>query len=356
MRARALHLGSVVGIAAVVLAGCARVEPQHFAGPTMGSTYAITYVGEAESAKLQRGVEAILAEVDRTVSTYRNDSDVAVFNAAPAGHCQTMSESVLTMLRQAQQVHTASAGALDVGLLPAVRAWGFAGTWQKGDFHPPTAQDLQRLRGEVGMRYVQIQDNLQDKNALPQLCKTAPVEIEFNSVAAGYAVDRVRQYLLDAGIQSFLINITGELAAHGKKPDGSSWRVGIEAPVEAGRVAQRIVALENMAVSTSGDYRNYFERNGERYSHILDPRTLEPVRHRLASVTVVHESAMAADAWSTALMVMGPQQGWDFAQKNGLAAFFIVKKSAEEKTEKALESDFELLSTSAFEEKFTAQE
>lgn len=348
------------------LAGCSGEAVQRFSGSTMGSTYTISYVGRSAQAQdLQRGVEAILKQLDAEVSTYRKDSTLAAFNAAPAGHCQTMPQSVATMLGMAQAVWRDSAQALDVSLLPALGAWGFGP--QGRVLRQPDAATLAALRSRVGLgHFVWNGANLANTNSLKtsdenpaqyQLCKMADAQLEFNSMAAGYAIDQIGGYLKSQGIQNYLIEVTGELAGSGQKPDGSPWRIGIESPKMGEKMAeatanqnpqipqaQRILALRDMAISTSGDYRQYFEENGRRYSHILDPRTLAPIEHALASVTVGHSSAMAADAWSTALMAMGPQAGLALAQEKDLAAFFIVKQG----------DDFVVHTTPAFERYFGA--
>lgn len=340
------------------LVGCTQETVQRFTGPTMGSTYTVSYVGKVQAQDLQRGVEEILGQLDAEVSTYREDSMLALFNAAPAGHCQEMPMAVATMLEQAQKVWHESAGALDVGLLPALSAWGFGPRGQV--LRQPDAQALEQLRAQVGMRHfvwngenlIASKKDLEKNQTKNSLCKTANAKLEFNSMAAGYAIDKIGDYLQKQGIQNYLIEVTGELAARGQKPDGSPWRIGIESPkmgelqtTAGGYIqAQRIIALNNMAISTSGDYRQYYEENGRRYSHILDPRTLAPIEHALASVTVAAASAMQADAWSTALMVMGPEAGLALAREKDMAAMFIVKNA----------QDFSVVTTPAFERHFGA--
>ncbi len=333
---------------ALALTACGGDEVRSFGGPTMGSTYRVQYVsGSQAPERLQAGVQGILDALDRAVSTYRPDSDVARFNAAPAGSCSPMPESVFRLFDYAQTLHRESGGAYDITLLPALSAWGFGPRGRVSE-HPSAAQ-LDALRSVVGMEHVRAETA---PDGARILCKDAAASIEFNSIAAGFAVDRITEYLRAQGVASFLIDVTGELRADGRKPDGSAWRIALEAPISNARVAERIVPLESLGVSTSGSYRNYYEENGVRYSHTLDPRTLSPVTHKLASVSVISETALEADGLSTLLMALGPEQGYDFAVRYNLAAFFVVKTDA--KVEETDSRAFTVRSTPAFEARFPA--
>ncbi|WP_343292387.1 FAD:protein FMN transferase [Vandammella animalimorsus] len=339
-----------------------------FTGPTMGSSYQISYVAESGApglAAAQAGVQAILGEIDAAVSTYRADSALARFNAAPAGSCMDMPAAAIALAEHAQALHADSGGAFDVSLLPALEAWGFrhrpsapvrtnisAGVAAAAPSPTaptaPTEAELQALRQRVGMQHLRIEG--------ARLCKSAPIRLEFNSTAAGYAVDRVAQWLEGQGVRNYLVEITGEMRAAGSKPGGAPWRIAIEAPLENARQAQKILALQDMALSTSGDYRNWREAGGQRYSHTLDARSLRPVRHALASVTVAHASALQADGLSTLLMALGPEAGYEYASAHGLAALFITR-TGEGKNENKNEGEnggFVTRSTAAFDVAFPA--
>ncbi|MDO4682370.1 MAG: FAD:protein FMN transferase [Lautropia sp.] len=365
-------------------------------GLTMGSTWHISYVREGKAPKpdaVQAEIQQLLDDMDRAVSTYRNDSDVARFNAAPAGTCMTMPPVVTRMLAPyARQLHTQSDSAFDITLLPALDAWGFgpkaAARKAKTVIQPGTRLDdsiltgkqpaaapgnspsgapsgtppstgtpahaaaaprppaapvttagqpgkaeLAALRGQIGLQHLRIDGD--------QLCKDAPISIEFNSIAAGAVIDQIADRFQALGIDSYLIEVTGELRAQGTKPDGSPWRIAIEAPIDGStRQAQKILSLNGQAVSTSGDYRQYREENGQRLSHILDPRSLRPITHRLAAVTVLHREAMQADGLSTLLMVLGPEAGHAWAVQNEIAALFVSRA----------DGGFETKGTPAFEQ------
>lgn len=324
--------------ASMLLAGCSeRVE--EFGGPTMGSTYSVKYVRSASAPSVEQArgeVEAILGEVDRQMSTYRADSDVERFNALPAGSCMALPAPMLELVGFASALSRDSDGAFDMTLEPLLNLWGFGPKGRGG--HVPSAEAVARVRADVGHQHLSIRGQ--------ELCKDAAVQLDFNSIAAGYAVDRVSARLTELGATSSLVEITGELKAVGHKPDGSPWRIAIEAPQDDRQVAQKIISLDGLAVSTSGDYRNYFEENGKRYSHTLNPRTGAPITHDLASVTVVDESALQADGLSTLLMVLGPEAGGAYAEARGIAAFFVVRKG----------EGFVSRGSSRFEQLFAAKE
>ncbi len=318
---RSAVLQPVIAVAlAAALTGCLHSERiEEFGGPTMGSTYSIKYVrseGVAPQAELKAATEAILAEIDLQMSTYRDDSLIEQFNQAPAGTCQSMPKGVLDLVRAGNRLHQESQGYFDLTLEPLLDLWGFG---PKGQGEAvPDAERLAQVRQRVGQQHLKIEGE--------QLCKDVDVEVDFNSIAAGYAVDRIVARLGELGVTSYLIEATGELKAAGFKPDGSHWRIGLEAPRDDQRVAQRILQLDGYGISTSGDYRNYFEENGQRYSHTLDPLTGKPVNHKLAAVTVADTSTLRADGLSTLLMVLGPDAGMAFAERNGIAAFFVTRE------------------------------
>ncbi|WP_333989684.1 MULTISPECIES: FAD:protein FMN transferase [unclassified Pseudomonas] len=303
----------------VVLAACGNGESmESFGGPTMGSTYSIKYVrhsGIAEPAQVRREVEAILAKVDRQMSTYRNDSDIERFNALPANSCQTMPAAVLELVRVGEQLSEQSEGSYDLTVEPLMNLWGF-GPQGREETVPDSAALAETLQ-RVGYRHLHIDGD--------RLCKDAAVEVDFNSIAAGYAVDTIAARLESMGIHDYLAEATGELKAKGKKLDGSSWRIALEEPRDDQQVAERIIQVDGYGVSTSGDYRNYFLQGGRRYSHTFDARSGAPVLHSLASVTVIHPSALMADGLSTLLLILGPERAWDYAEKHDIGAFFVIR-------------------------------
>ncbi|MBM6444713.1 MULTISPECIES: FAD:protein FMN transferase [Pseudomonas] len=303
----------------VMLSACGNGDSmESVGGPTMGSTYSIKYVRHAglpAAADVRVEVEKILADIDRQLSTYRSDSDIERFNDLPANRCQKMPASILKLIRVGEQLSEQSEGSYDLTVEPLLNLWGFGP--QGREEKVPAEQALAQARQRVGYQHLRIEGD--------QLCKDAAVEVDFNSIAAGYAVDTIAARLEALGIHDYLAEATGELKAAGKKLGGSPWRIALEEPRDDQQVAERIVAVDGFGLSTSGDYRNYFEQDGRRYSHTFDARSGAPVSHSLASVTVIHPSALMADGLSTLLLILGPERGWDYAEKHDIGAFFVIR-------------------------------
>lgn len=314
-------LGRLLGLVmlAGMLPGCGNGDSmESFGGPTMGSTYSIKYVrhaGLADSTQVRSEVEGILGEVDRQMSTYRNDSDIERFNALPADSCQTMPASILELVRVGEQLSQQSEGSYDLTVEPLMNLWGFGP--QGREEKVPSAAALAEIMQRVGYHHLRIDGD--------QLCKDAAVEVDFDSIAAGYAVDTIAARLEAMGIHDYLAEATGELKASGNKLDGSPWRIALEEPRDDQQVAERVISIDGYGVSTSGDYRNYFLQDGRRYSHTFDARSGAPVLHNLASVTVIHPSTLMADGLSTLLLILGPERAWDYAEKHDIGAFFVIR-------------------------------
>ncbi|MFK8333154.1 FAD:protein FMN transferase [Pseudomonas sp. BJa5] len=303
----------------LVLAACKPGDAlERISGPTMGSSYTVQYIRTASGPApqvVQHEVEQVLAMIDQRFSTYRGDSLVATFNRLPAGNCQAMPVEVLELVRLGEQLSQQSAGAFDLTVEPLLDLWGF-GPQSRAEKVPDT-QALDSARQRVGHGHLRIVGE--------QLCKDAPVELDFNSLAAGFAVDLLVARLKALGVADLLVEVTGELKAVGSKADGGAWKIALELPRDDRQIARQIVPLEGFGVSTSGDYRHYFEENGRRYSHAFDARLGAPVRHDLAAVTVFDRSTLMADGYSTVLLILGPQAGWEFALKHGIAAVFVTR-------------------------------
>ncbi|UFP98306.1 FAD:protein FMN transferase [Pseudomonas fitomaticsae] len=301
------------------LSGCGNGDSlETFGGPTMGSTYSIKYVRHANLPAPQEvrvEVEKILADIDRQMSTYRADSDISRFNALPADRCQVMPAAILELIRVGEQLSQQSEGSYDLTVEPLMNLWGFGP--QGREEKVPDAAALAEVRQRVGHQHLRIDGD--------RLCKDAAVEVDFNSIAAGYAVDTVAARLEALGIHDYLAEATGELKASGKKLDGSPWRIALEEPRDDLQVTERVINIDGYGLSTSGDYRNYFQQDGRRYSHTFDARTGAPVLHDLASVTVIHPSALVADGLSTLLLILGPERAWDYAEKHDIGAFFVIR-------------------------------
>ena len=291
-------------------------------GPTMGTTYSVRFdlasIESDERAGLSEAIAARLDEVNRLMSTYDSTSELSRFNARPVTEPVPLSAPTLAVLLAAQRVSEASDGALDVTVAPLVEAWGF-GAADEPPNAPPEAV-LTALRARVGYRGLTID------SAAGTATKAHPdLTADLSAIAKGYAADRVADTLAVLGYDRVLVEVGGELRAGAPKSDGSLWRVAIEQPDALGRTIHRVVEVTDEAVATSGDYRNVYELDGVVYAHLIDPRTGRPAQHAGASVTVIHDSGAAADAWATALAVLGPDEGLAVAEREGLTALFITR-------------------------------
>lgn len=286
-------------------------------GETMGTTYAVTVAGATDPAALRAVVQGAVGEVDAQMSTYRQDSELSAFNRAPAGGEPPLSPQLREVFEVALDVGRRSGGAFDVTVGPLVDAWGF-GPSEAGD--PPSGPQIAALRARSGPGALSWVDGQLHKRADDVRC-------DLSAVAKGYAVDRVAEALGAAGHGAFLVEVGGELRARGRRLDGALWQVGVERPVVGPRALLRTFPLRDVGVATSGDYRNFRRIEGKRRSHILDPRTGYPANHALASVTVLHPRVAVADAWATALTVLGPQEGMEVARREDLPVLLVVRRA-----------------------------
>lgn len=314
------------GLGALLVAGCgeraAPVAPAlTFGGPTMGSSYTVKIAGNALSPAAQEAARAAVADalaaVVARMSSFRDDSDVARINRQRDGAPVAVAADTLAVLALAQEVSAASGGAFDVTVAPAVDAWGFGLSHARRVV--PEAESRE-LRDRIDWQRLALDA------ATSSVRKARPeVEVDLSGIAKGFAVDRAARALTALGCTDFMVEAGGEVRTRGRNASGEPWQIAIERPDAVPQRAQRIVPLSGLAMATSGDYRNYFERDGVRYCHEMNPATGRPVRNALASVSVVADECGAADAWATALMVLGPVRGYDLAQARGLAAHFIVR-------------------------------
>ena len=292
----------------------------------MGTYYRIQVAGEEMSEDRRRTLhEAAVAEmdaVDASMSTYLEDSEVSRFNRHPDPTPFAVSAETFEVLRTALEISARTGGAFDVTVGPLVETWGFG----PGAEPPRQLEDeeIEALLGRIGY------DQLTLDEAASTVAKSlGGIHCDLSGIAKGYAVDRVAERLASLGVADFWVEIGGEVRAAGSNAGGTAWRLGIERPLFLPGTVQRIVPLDDMAVATSGDYRNYREVDGDRYSHLIDPRSGRPIGHHLASVSVFHPRCAIADAWATALMVLGEEEGYELAVAEDLAALFLVRDGDE---------------------------
>lgn len=297
-------------------------------GETMGTSWSVKLVADAARhlSPLQELIQAQLNIVVAQMSTWEPDSDLSRFNKAAAGTWHLLPHEFFTVLSHALNIAQASDGAYDPTAGALVNAWGFGPTrrYNEAGFVAPTRAALDFVRAQCGWQRIQIDHTTR------RVLQPGNAYIDLSAIAKGYGVDQVARALLQRGFDSFLVEVGGELRGAGVKPDGQPWWVALEHPLPtsstsdaAASSVETIAALYNLSIATSGDYRRYFEDGAARFSHTIDPRSGEPIRHGLASVTVLHPDCMAADAWSTALGVMGVEQGLEYANQHDLVALFI---------------------------------
>jgi thiamine biosynthesis lipoprotein len=291
-------------------------------GMTMGTTYTVrvSRMPPALGAvALQAGIERVLASIDRQMSTYRPDSEISRFNACQSTDWIEVSPDTVRVVAAALHTSRLSHGAFDATVATLVDLWGF-GAARRTD-QTPAAESIEAARAFVGYSNVEV------RRKPPALRKQqTAIRIDLSAIAKGFGVDKVAEHLERIGVGDYLVEIGGEIKGHGRNTHGQSWTVAVELPGPELLTSATIVRLEDAAIATSGDYRNFFDRDGERYSHIIDPRSGAPIRHSLASVAVIDRSAMRADGLATALLVMGPDDGLRLASEKNLAALFIVRQ------------------------------
>ncbi len=302
------------------LSGCSQPKEQlHLSGPTMGTTYNIKYIevdGAPASADIQVEVNKLLELVNDQMSTYRKDSELSRFNQYKGSEAFKVSTETATVVREAVRLNKLTLGALDVTVGPLVNLWGFG-----PEARPevvPTDEELEARKAMIGIAHLSVTSNTL-KKTLPDLY------VDLSTIAKGWGVDVVANYVESLGIHNYMVEIGGEIRLKGVNQKETPWRIAIEKPSTTEREIQEIIEPGNMAVATSGDYRNYFEKDGIRYSHIINPQTGKPIAHKVVSVTVLHPSSMTADGLSTGIMVLGKEAGLKVANDNDIAAMIIVK-------------------------------
>jgi thiamine biosynthesis lipoprotein len=292
------------------LAACTPSGPTEYAfeGRAMGTTYTVKIVSESplestETQVLADGIFAAIDDVNTKMSTYQDDSELSQFNQLRTDEPFAVSPETLAVLVEARRIGQITDLLVSVG-------------W----------------------------DRIEIDEAASTIRKLHPnVYVDLSSIAKGYAADRVAEALNDMGQPRYLVELGGEMRAAGFNSSQQPWRVAIESPVENERAIERVVPLDSLSMATSGDYRNYYDADGERISHTIDPRTGRPVQHRVAAATVVDPSCMTADAWATALTALGEAEGFALAESEGLAVLFQLRHD---------DGSFEQRPTTAFVERF----
>lgn len=285
----------------------------------MGTTYTVRIVAAPSNVdveQVQVAIDEVLSTIDRQMSGYRPDSDVARFNASRSTDWFDVPSELAIVVASALDIGERSGGALDITVAPLVETWGFgpAGAWDS----IPDAVRLELIKERIGY------EKLHARTMPPALRKEVPeLTVDLNAVAPGYAVDLLVDRLASLGVQHCMVDIGGEVRVHGQSRRNTSWRIAVEKPIDSTPEPYLILSLKDVAVATSGEYRHALVREGRRYSHTIDPRTAQPIAHDLASVVVVSPTALQADGWATAFNVLGPDEGQALATRMQIPALFI---------------------------------
>ncbi|EHD21081.1 MULTISPECIES: FAD:protein FMN transferase ApbE [Brenneria] len=291
-------------------------------GKTMGTFYSVKISGEVAESKerLQQEIDGLLEQANDEISTYRNDSTLSRFNQYRGGEPRPVSNGMADIILAAQRIGRATDGAMDITVGPLVNLWGFGP--QKQPTQIPSQQQIDLARQNVGLSHLRL---LSDQRG-EWLQKDLPdLYVDLSTLGEGYGADVLAQLMLRKGIANYLVSVGGAISSRGVNADGVPWRVAIQKPTDRENAIQAAVDLQGYAISTSGSYRNYFEQDGKRYSHVIDPASGKPITHQLVSVSVIAPTALEADGWDTGLMVLGTEKALKLAQQEGLAVYLITK-------------------------------
>lgn len=311
----------IVILSALIISTAAAATEYTLTGKTMGTFYRVKFISSTPlSPELwQKKTDTRLRQVNDRLSMYRKDSEISRFNATRPHQPFRLSKDFYRVLLECRDIHARTKGAWDGTVKPLVDLWGF-GTKGRSQTVPP-AEAIRAAMAKTGFAKLEIKDLF--------LTKTAPgITLDLGSIAKGYGVDEIARLFTDAGIRDYLVEIGGELAGAGRNKRGEPWSVGISKPRKnaLNTGLYRVITLDNMAIATSGNYRNFFEIKGKTYSHIIDPRTGNPVQNQVVSASVIAETCTRADGLATALMVMDTDQGIDMVNSLENTECLIIQK------------------------------
>ena len=311
------------GILFLIITACSDELPHHersFGGETMATTWSIKLyspISDAQFERISAESIAMLADLDQKLSTYKQDSEITRFNLSSDMNWQAVSVEFATLVNQALRISEWSQGTFDITVSPLVDLWGFSKNRQNL-IASPTADEIAQVKATIGYQHLQVREQPPAlKKALPEL------HLDLSAIAKGYAADRLAGLLETHGVANYLAEVGGELKASGISKELRPWLVGVEKPVPGWREVMRAVEARGNGVATSGDYRNFIEIDGNRYSHTIDPRNGMPTAYKGASVTVIAESSLAADAWATALFILSKDEALRLAEQHNLGLYYV---------------------------------
>ncbi len=285
----------------------------------MGTTYNVIArdpSGTVVQADAQAQIDAALNGVIAQMSNWDSSSEISKFNAQRSTDTFSMSPDLANVMAAAADVNIASEGRFDTTMGPLIEAWGFGAN---GDMSKPTNAQIADAQARSGHSATLTVNGNGMQKILPE------TQVYLAAIGKGYGADKVGQVLENLGINNYMVEIGGDLYAAGTNADGQPWQIGIEKPAALSGGVMDVVGVSGMGLASSGDYRNYFEQDGVRYSHVIDPTTGRPITHTTASATVLAENAMLADAWATAMLILGKDRGLVIADQNDIAVVFIER-------------------------------
>lgn len=291
-------------------------------GFTMGTSYNVVAVDPSHrltNAKMRAAIESALAEVNTQMSNWDPTSEISRFNAQAGTGAQSLSPALATVMEAAETVYRDSQGRFDTTMGPLIELWGFGapGARTKPD-EAAIAAARQRSGHENTLRVGQGEMRKTQSDA----------QVYLAAIGKGFGADQVGRALEALGLTDYMIEIGGDLYASGRNPDGQPWQIGIETPDSRNRSVMDVIGVSGLGLASSGDYRNYFEQDGQRFSHVIDPATGHPIEHRTASATVLADNGMLADAWATAMLVLGRDRGMEIAEAQNLAVLFVERDTS----------------------------
>lgn len=301
-------------------------------GVTMGTTINVVAVDQGSGVTegdLRAAINAALIEVNAGMSNWDAGSEISRFNARQGTDPVMISPQLADVMQAAEAVHVASQGSFDTTMGPLIELWGFGAP---GAQAMPTEAEIENARTQSG------QGNTLKLGVGQVQKRQANAQVYLAAIGKGYGADHVGRAISSLGIKDFMVEIGGDLYASGQNPQGQPWQIGVEKPTASDRGVMEVIGVSGMGLASSGDYRNYFEQDGQRFSHVIDPATGRPITHKTASATVLAENAMLADAWATAMLTLGRARGLEIAQTHDIAVLFAERSG----------SGFETIASDAF--------
>lgn len=293
----------------------------------MGTDYTIRILIDAELEKVKKYKENIdkrLDAINGVMSTYQKDSEITLLNQNNSAMPIPVSYELGQLIQKALRISELSGGGYDITSGPLIDLWGFGADFRtKVERYIPSSNQIKKAMNKVNYNYIKVND----KKDQMTIVKKSNQIINLSSIAKGYGVDAVGNYLKKSGLTNYMVEIGGEVQTSGVNIKGKRWRIGIRTPSKKNTLLQKVVYMQNESLATSGDYQNYFTKEGIHYSHIIDPRKGKPINHNLVSVSVIYPECAIADAWATAFLVLGLDKGLFLAEKEELAVLFITRDS-----------------------------